>query len=115
MKLLLSNCWFHTENIGTSFHKVRTSDLRTEYFAVWISQFVNKNIILLLEGEGSGVDTKHHFLDSTANKENVFLSGQKFIFHNFGHSRFIYRMYNHKYAFFFQETLLWQAFFCFIT
>ena len=52
IKLLLTNCSFHTENIRTlafvrtSFHLVRTSKLQFEYFAVWTSHLVDKSIIL---------------------------------------------------------------------
>ena len=54
IKLLLINCSFHTENVRTlvfvrnSFHSVRTSKRRSEYFAVWTSQLVNKSIELTI-------------------------------------------------------------------
>ena len=35
--------WFF---VRTSFHSVHTSKLRSEYFAVWTSQLVNKSILL---------------------------------------------------------------------
>ena len=52
IKLLSTNCSFHTENNQTFvfrtdlFHSVRTLKLRSEYFAVWTSQLVNKSIVL---------------------------------------------------------------------
>ena len=53
IKLLLTNCSFQLRKIfkpqffvRASFHSVRTSKLRSEYFAVWTSQLVNKSIVM---------------------------------------------------------------------
>ena len=62
MKLLLTNCQSHTEDIRTlvfvrtSVHSVRTLKLRSENFALWTSQLVNKSIGLL--GERDWVQMK---------------------------------------------------------
>ena len=53
IKHSLTFCSFHTENfwtlvfVRTSFHSVRTSELRSDYFEVWTSRLINKSILFL--------------------------------------------------------------------
>ena len=55
MKFLLTNCSLHTENIRTLVFRtdlirsIRTLKLRSECFAVWTSQLVNKSIVYSTE------------------------------------------------------------------